>query len=112
VFSGLVLGGYIYRRDPQTHKRFMLCATLLMLQPGIGRIPLPSTTIFGGELTTLIAFLLATPLLAWDFVQRGRPHLATLIGLGALAAEQLVRLAIWRSEPWLEAAGFIVGALT
>jgi hypothetical protein len=100
VFSGLMTAGYIYRRDPQTHKRLMLCATLIMLQPGIGRIPMPDT-ILGGELATLIAFLLATPLLAWDLVQRGRPHKATLIGLGALAAEQLFRLSTWRSEPWL-----------
>src|SRR3990170_1712432 len=70
VFSGLVAGGYVYRRDPQAHKRLMLCATLLMLQPGVGRIPMPDTFL-GGELGTLIAFLLATPLLAWDFIQRG-----------------------------------------
>jgi uncharacterized membrane protein YozB (DUF420 family) len=97
VFSGLVAGGYVYRRNPQAHKRLMLCATLIMLQPSVGRMPFPSTTIFAGELTTLIAFLLATPLLVWDYVQRGRPHTATLIGLGALAAEQLVKLTIWRA---------------
>jgi hypothetical protein len=71
VFSGLVAGGYVYRRDPQTHKRLMLCATLIMLQPSVGRMPFPSTTIFAGELTTLIAFLLATPLLAWDSCSAG-----------------------------------------
>jgi hypothetical protein len=111
VFSGLIAGGYVYRRDPQTHKRLMLCATLLMLQPGVGRIPMPDTFL-GGELTTLIAFLLATPLLAWDFIQRGRPHKATLIGLGALGAEQLFRLAIWRTEPWLEISASIVRVLS
>lgn len=111
VFSGLVAGGYISRRDPQTHKRLMLCATLVMLQPGVGRIPLPETSL-EMELNTLIAFLLATPLLAWDFVQRGRPHKATLIGLGVLGAEQLLRLAIWRNETWLEFAGSLVRALT
>jgi hypothetical protein len=66
----------------------------------------------GPELGTLIAFLLATPLLAWDFAQRGRPHKATLIGLGALGAEQLLRLAIWRTDPWQEVAGSIVRLLT
>jgi hypothetical protein len=101
----------MYRRDPQSHKRLMLCATLLMLQPGIGRISMPET-IFGGELATLIAFLFATPLLAWDFVQRGRPHKATLIGLAALGGEQLFRLSIWRTEPWLDFAAFAVRALT
>lgn len=111
VFSGLVAGGYAYRRDPQTHKRLMLCATLLMLQPGIGRIPMPDT-VLGGELTTLLAFLLATPLLAWDFAQRGRPHKATLVGLGALGAEQLFRLGVWHTVAWFEFAGFVVRGLT
>jgi hypothetical protein len=111
VFTGLVAGGYVYRRDPQTHKRLMLCATLLMLQPGVGRMALPDTML-GPELGTLIAFLVATPLLAWDFAQRGRPHKATLIGLGALGAEQLLRRAIWRTEPWQEAASWIVRLLT
>jgi hypothetical protein len=113
VFASLVAAGYATRRDPQTHKRLMLCATALMLQPGIGRMEfIPSTTLLGNELTTLIAFLLATPLLAWDYAQRGRPHKATLIGLGVLGGEQLLRLAIWRNEIWLAAAASIVKALT
>lgn len=111
VFSGLIAGGFFTRRDPQTHKRLMLCATALMLQPGVGRMDfLP---LFLGEQTTaILAFLLATPLLAWDFVQRGRPHKATLIGLAVLGGEQLVRIAIWRTETWLSAAAWIVGTLT
>ena len=113
VFAGLVAGGFAFRRDPQAHKRLMLCATALMLQPGVGRMTfIPSTTIFGPDITALIGFLLATPLLAWDYVQRGRPHWATLVGLGALGGEQIVRLTIWRNETWLGMAGWIVRALT
>jgi hypothetical protein len=48
----------------------------------------------------------------WDFAQQGRPHPATLIGLGVLGGEQLFRLAIWRSEPSLDLAGSIVRVLT
>jgi len=76
------------RASSQAQKRLMLCAT------------------------ALIAFLLATPLLVWDYVQRGRPHWATLVGLGALGGEQIVRLVIWRNETWLVAAGWIVRTLT
>ena len=112
VFAGLVAGGFAARRDPQTHKRLMLCATGLMLQPGIGRMEfIPN--FLGPETTAPIAFLtVAIPLVAWDIVQRGRPHRATLIGLGALGGEQLLRLAIWRSEPWLAVAGWMVRALS
>jgi hypothetical protein len=89
----------------------MLCATLLMLQPSIGRMQMPDT-ILGGELATLVAFLLATPLLAWDFVQLGRPHKATLLGLAALGAEQLFRLSVWQSDAWFRFAGTVVRGLT
>ena len=113
VFAGLVACGFAWRRDPQAHKRLMLCATALMLQPGVGRMAfIPSTTIFGPNLTALIAFVLATPLLAWDYIQRGRPHWASLVGLGALGGEQILRLVIWRNETWLTIAAWIVRTLT
>jgi len=73
---------------------------------------LPSDTMLGYEITTVIAFLLATPLLAWDLVQRGRPHKATLIGLGVLGGEQVLRLATWENETWLTFAGWIVRTLS
>jgi hypothetical protein len=110
VFASLLGGGYATRRDPQSHKRLMLCATALMLQPGVGRMEfLP--LLLGAETTAILAFLLATPLLAWDFIQRGRPHRATLIGLAVLGGEQLVRITIWRSEAWLTLATWIVKTL-
>jgi hypothetical protein len=113
AFATLLIGGYVTRRNPQTHKRLMLCATAVMLQPAIARLHfIPSTTFLGYEITTVIAFLLATPLLAWDFVQRGRPHKATLAGLGILGGEQLLRLATWENETWLTFAGWIVRTLS
>ncbi len=110
VFASLLAGGYATRRDPQSHKRLMLCATALMLQPGVGRMDF-MPMFLGAETTAILAFVLATPLLAWDFVQRGRPHRATLIGLGLLGGEQVVRLAIWRTEAWTSLAGWIVRTL-
>jgi hypothetical protein len=111
VFSSLLAGGFATRRNPQAHKRLMLCAMALMLQPGVGRMEfLP--LFLGEETTAILAFLLATPLLAWDLIRCGRPHPATLIGLGALAGEQLVRIAIWRTETWLSVAAWMVRTLT
>jgi hypothetical protein len=108
TFAGLVGAGYALRRDAQTHKRLMLLATILMLQPAIGRMPWPPA--LGGELGTLIAFAMVLPLIAWDLAQRGRPHRATTIGVAVLAAEQLLRIAVWRTEEWQAAAGWIAGA--
>ena len=111
AFSGLLAAGFAWRRNPQTHKRLMLCATCIMLQPGVGRMEfIPN--FMGEDTTAIIAVLLATPLLAWDYVQRGRPHPATLIGLGVLAGQQLLRLAVWENPTWQAIAGGIVRALT
>lgn len=87
----------------------MLLATILMLQPAIGRMPWPPA--LGGELGTLMAFLMVLPLIAWDMVQRGRLHRATLIGVTVLGAEQLLRITVWRTEEWRAVAGWIAGAL-
>jgi hypothetical protein len=38
--------------------------------------------------------------------------MATLVGLGALAAEQLVKLAMWRTDIWTDVAGSIVQVLS
>lgn len=110
VFGSLIAGGFVYRRDPQTHKRLMLCATALMLQPGIGRMEfLPM--FLGPQTSAIVAVLGATPLLAWDFIQRGRPHPASLIGIGVLAGQQLVRVLIWENERWLAVMGWVVRVL-
>lgn len=38
VFAGLVATGIAYRKRPEWHKRLMLCATISILGPGLGRL--------------------------------------------------------------------------
>ncbi len=111
VFAGLVAAGYLNRRDPQTHKRFMLLATVLMLQPAIGRLPTLIATPIGPEFNALVAWAFSLALVAWDLASRGRVHRASVIGIAVLAGEQLFRLAIWRTEAWLAFAAWVVAAL-
>lgn len=110
AFAGLASAGVLMRKQPQVHKRLMLFAMLVFLYPSIGRFPflLP---LMGGEASTLISFLLATPLLAWDLKSRGRVQPATLIGLGVMGGEQVVRLLVWKSAAWAAVAHAIVGVL-
>jgi hypothetical protein len=112
VFAGLVAAGYFNRRDPQTHKRFMLLATALMLQPAIGRLPMLAATPIGPEFNALVAWACSLALIAWDLASRGRVHRASAIGIAVLAAEQLFRLAVWRTEAWQSFAAWIVATLT
>lgn len=111
VFAGLVAAGYRHRRDPPAHKRFMLFATLLMLQPAIGRMPRLLETPLGPEINALAAWAFSLTLIGWDLASRGRVHWASAVGIAVLGAEQLVRLALWRTAGWEAFAGWIVATL-
>jgi hypothetical protein len=91
TFGGLVAAGVINRRRGEWHKRFMLCASIVVVLPGLERaMPLP---LFGvnwpyavDATIDLVAF--AGP--AFDFIQRRRIHPAYLWGVGAIILGQLV----------------------
>jgi hypothetical protein len=108
VFAGLVAAGYWKRRDPQSHKRLMLAATVAMLDPAFGRMGLFPRE---GDLAWLNWWLMPTMLLAlipWDLRQRGRIHRATIIGLVALFGLTLLGRTFRYSEPWIETARLLV----
>lgn len=108
TLAGLLTAGYALRRHPAAHKRLMLLAAVLLLQPAVGRLPLPRD-VLGGELAALLAWVMALPLVAWDVRSRGRVHAATAIGVTALAAEQLLRIATWRTDAWEALASRLLG---
>lgn len=111
TFSTLVAWGYARRRDPQAHKRLMLSATLLMLQPSIGRLPTLAETPLGPETNVFVAWACSLALIAWDLVSRGRVHWASAVGIGLLALDQIARIALWQTDGWRGLAGWLV-ALT
>jgi len=100
VFAALVTAGIRARRDPQTHKRLMLLATIGILAAAIARWPLAIMQ------TGPIAFfgindLFLLPLLAFDLATRGRVHRATLVGALVILISQPLRLAISGTGAWL-----------
>jgi hypothetical protein len=110
LFATLVAAGLRARRDPQTHKRLMLLATIALLPPALGRWPLPvfilrlgAPGIFG------LADLALVPLVAWDLTTRGRIHRATLWGGPAIVLSLPLRLAVARTEVWVTIADWAVG---
>ncbi len=66
VFAALVWLGWKHRRNPQTHKRLMLCAALLMMDPAIGRIPLTPPTQLGFAVQSLLPLAMYFILFWWD----------------------------------------------
>jgi hypothetical protein len=108
VFAALVAAGYWNRRTPQTHKRLMLAATVVMLDPAFGRMGLfPREGDYGWLNWWLMpAVLLA--LIPWDLRQRGRVHSATIAGLITLLGITALGRTFRYSEPWIETARLLV----
>jgi len=107
LFTGMVSAALYNRAKPQTHKRLMLLTTTGLVSAAVGRLPL---SLLAFPMMILIAQgLLLTPLIIWDFKTRGRIHPATLGGGTAIFGTWLLRVAVWKTGPWLAFAAWMTG---
>jgi hypothetical protein len=89
TFLGLVIAAIVVRRKPQWHKRFLLCATIVVTVPALERsLPIP---LFGAGWWYVVdgiddAILLVGPIV--DLIVRHRVHPAYLVGVGAVVLGQ------------------------
>ena len=78
-FSIVYTLGFLNRKNANAHKRFMLLAAILMIDPAMARL------IFGlglpGMLILALEFSLILAMVVYDLIRLKRPHWATLIGL-------------------------------
>lgn len=107
IFTILAFAGWVYRQDPQTHKRLMLMATVAGLAPpGISRLPLLS-----GHTPAIAAFTIFViaigPLYDWRRI--GRPHPAYFYSLPlVLFILPPVVLALSETPMWKSIAGLLI----
>jgi hypothetical protein len=109
LFPTLVWLAIAQRRDPQSHKRWMLLASVNLVTAAIARWPgmldLGPLAFFG--ITDLFVIALAI----WDFRTRGRLHPATLWGGLLTIISQPLRLVVSGTEGWLVFARWATGLL-
>ena len=107
VFGVLVGAGVWFRRNPETHKRLMLLATIAILTAAIARWPLQimqkgPLAFFGFTDLFIVAGIV------YDLVSRRRVHPAYLWGGGLIVISQPLRLIISGTDAWHQFAAAIV----
>ncbi len=112
-FAVLVALGIFKRRVPQSHKRFMLLATISVMGAGIVRWPFAFVTaqspvpFFANS--DLFQDLFLLPLFAWDVFTRGRLHSVTLWGSLSIIASVPLGMLLSKTQVWLNFAAWAVG---
>ena len=105
LFPLLFAAAIHYRRDPATHKRLMVLATIMIARAGFTRLMHLvglETTYYRSDAATYL-FLLV-PLLAFDMARLGRLHPATVWGTALLLVRHPLQAAIAYSDWWQQLA--------
>jgi len=100
------------QRDPQTHKRMMLLATLMLIDAAIARMGWLPWNVFPQDYLAvhLYLLLLTVPALLFDLFTLGRIHRAWLTGLAFLVPWVILTQFVWGSDWWRSFGPRLVGA--
>jgi hypothetical protein len=112
VFGALIAAAILRRRETEWHRRLMLSATILLLEPALGRLlPMP---LIGGEAGEWYVLALQIAVLGIAMLHDrklwGRVHSALLWGAGAIILSHAATSALSRFPPVVALAQSIAGA--
>jgi hypothetical protein len=108
VFAILVAAALYYRRQPQTHKRLMLLATITLLPAAIARLPFAFIRASGPLAFFGLADLLLLACVIYDTATHRRLHPAYLWGGLLLVASHPLRILIGGTSAWLAFAHWLI----
>jgi ABC-type sulfate transport system permease component len=115
LFGSFVALPVLKRRDPQSHKRSMLLASIALVGAGVAGWPFAfmaaASPVPGFSMIDLCVDLFVVAMVVWDLASRGRVHPVTLWGGAVLIAFQPLGLALAGTHAWLAFAGWAVSLL-
>jgi hypothetical protein len=84
IFGGLVYAAVRNRRRTDWHRRLMLCATIAVIAPAVGRLIVLSGNAMTAPVNAALLLLYVAAGMLFDWGNRGRIHPAYAWGAGAL----------------------------
>jgi hypothetical protein len=85
MFSAVVLAAIALRRRTDWHRRLMIGASLILLEPALGRLlPMPLLGPWAPLVSLAVQLLPAGLLIRHDLATRGKVHQATSLSIGVL----------------------------
>lgn len=110
TFAALTLAAVALRRDAAWHKRLMLCGTIMVMSPALGRLlPMPLLGPWGSWAVTGTMLLYVLVAAVHDRTTRGETHPAYVWGAGAIVLTQLLIAALGFAPPVLALAARLQG---
>jgi hypothetical protein len=106
VFPVLVAAGIANRRQPETHKRLMLLATISVLDAAVARWPL-AIMANGPVAFFAVSDLFILSGIVFDALSRRRVHPAYVWGGLLIVGSQIARLAVWHTAAWIAFARIV-----
>jgi hypothetical protein len=104
----------VRRTVPETHKRMMIMATLVLIDAALGRMGwLTGFTSIADErgytIVHVYQLLLLAPAVVYDLVRFGRVHRAYVIGVALFLPFAVATHVLWDHEGWRRAVGALFG---
>jgi hypothetical protein len=109
AFVALIAAAYLLRNRPETHKRLMVGATILLLTPAVARIFLIYTTNAVLPKTLAVQLVLLLGCMAYDLYTRKRIHIAWIWSTVAFFLFVFGAIFGGPTRPWLTIAHRITG---
>jgi hypothetical protein len=109
AFAALITAAYLLRNRPETHKRLMVGATILLLTPAVARIFFLFTTnaVLPKTLGVQLGLLLVC--MAYDLFTRKRLHVAYIWSTVAFLLFVFGAILGGATRPWMAIAHWITG---